>query len=279
VILSLPHSLDQIASKGGPYPAAMLQDPRHAWSTGRASTTGGPVDFDLEWLNKWTSDSVIQDGLKTIFGPGAVVAGFIIFNLVSGWIGLARVTAQAGSRLYTTVRDSASSTRQRRLSCVAARLLLTGVILALQSAWIALAYFGGNAVDITVRSFSSDGFPSLSQVYASMSWNWYAQAWVALSVVAVLSSYFWSRNATSFLGFLVSSPGYLYGFFGLVGGALATVNYFLKTSIGVQPYMLVYMFTFGLAGVIYVKATQYATSGSEWVRDTWRGGVRPRSYI
>lgn len=235
----------------------------------------GGTSVDLDWLSDLPMpDDVIELGLKTIFGPGAVVAGFLIFNLISGWVGFTRVTAQTGSRIYAGVRGAAASARHRPLTSVVARLLLTTMIFLLQSAWVGLAYFGGNAIDITVRSFSSDGFPTVAQVYASMSWNQYAQAWVALSVVALLSSYFWSGGATSFLSFIVSSPGYFYGFFGLVGGTLNTATYLLKISDDVEPYMLVYMFTFGVAGVVYVQATQYAISGSAWVRDTWRGEVR-----
>ena len=94
----------------------------------------------------------------------------------------------------------------------------------------------------------------------------------------MLSSYFWSNGATSFLSFIVASPGYFYGFFGLAGGALNTVTYLLGIGHGVQPYMIVYMFTFGVAGAVYVYATRFAISGSAWVLDTWRGDVRVSTY-
>jgi hypothetical protein len=257
-----------LARKGDRQAARMLQTARHG--TGRRRGTS----VDIDWLHDAGPDNAIEFGLRTIFGPGAVVTGFLIFNLISGWVGFTRVTARTGSRIYIGARGAAASARQHRFTSVVARLLLTVLLFLLQSAWVGLAYFGGNAIDITVRSFSSSQFPTLATVYASMSWNQYAQAWVALSVVTILSSYFWSGGATSFLSFIASAPGYFYGFFGLVGGVLNAATYLLKIGNDVEPYMLVYMFTFGIAGAVYVYATQYATSASAWVREAWLGDSR-----
>lgn len=229
----------------------------------------------MSWLQDPPGpDDAIEFGLKTVFGPGAVVTGFIIFNFISGWIGFARVTARTGSRIRGKVGVAATSARHRRFTSALARLLLTAMLFLLQAAWVGLAYFGGNAISITVRSLSNDGFPTLAEVYASMDWNQYAQSWVTLSVVTLLASYFWSASITAFLGFIVSTPGYFYGFLGLVGGALNSATYLMGIGDDVEPYMLVYMFTFGVAGVVYVYATQYAISASMWVRDTWLGNSR-----
>lgn len=69
---------------------------------------------------------------------------------------------------------------------------------------------------------------------------------------------------------LVSIPGGIWAFFGLVGGALNSVPLLIvwltgKGDYGYDVWGVTYMFAFGAAGWLYLKATQLVLTAPVWL--------------
>jgi hypothetical protein len=215
-------------------------------------------------------DEVAQFGLTALFGPGAIVGAFVILNFIVGWAGAARIGHSAGVHVHRWARNAAARRTRQPRGNVQGRTALTLAVLVLQTGWVALAYYVGNSIAILVDGTRGDAFPSISNVLGSLRWDAYSYAWLGMSILLLLFAYLGSESVTGLLGFLVMAPGYVYGFCGLVGGALNSVTLVTGIDSTVNVSMLVYMFTFGVGGVLYVVATRYSLDASTWARTLWR---------
>lgn len=222
-----------------------------------------------DWLDEHSPDGLLKLGLTTIFGPGAIVAAFLLFNFISAWFGITKVGYRTSKRIRREARGAGERTTDYLIRNLGGRVVLTLVLFFLQAAWVSLAYYVGNSISIAVNSASYQQFPTVSGVLSSLRWDMYSEVWLGLSAFTLLSSYFWSLSVTRFLQFLLIVPGMIYGFCGLIGGALNTVTMLTGIDPSMKPAILVYMFTFGVAGTFYVFATLYALSASEWIKRVW----------
>ncbi|WP_408653001.1 hypothetical protein [Jatrophihabitans sp.] len=215
---------------------------------------------------------LVTSGLIGLFGPGLIVCGFALFNVVSSWVGIARISLRTGRSLGRSVITASASVRLMSARFFAIGLALSAFVLAMQLAWVGMGYYVGNSISVIFNSNEQDTLPHLDQIPGMLTWDAFSKGFILANAVGLAFAYSRRpRNDYEGISATLALPGYFYGFCGLVGGALNLVMLALGSPVeGVDATAITYMFTLGVAGVFYVLATTATFRACAWMKRFWR---------
>jgi hypothetical protein len=151
-------------------------------------------------------------------------------------------------------------------------LALSFLVLAIQAAWVCMGYYVGNSISVIFSSSEQDAIPRLDQIPSLLRWDAFSEGFILANSLGLTLAYF-RQPRDDYVGItsLLALPGYFYGFFGLVGGALNLLMLILGSPVdGVDGTAITYMFTLGIAGVFYVLATTANFRACAWMKRFWK---------
>lgn len=171
-----------------------------------------------------------------------------------------------------SIRSGAANLARLGFAGVGAAIALTALVIALQILWALLGYYVGNGVSVIFRPDLQDQSPDVRDIPDLLRWDIFSRTYVQASLAAVALSHLFARGETlrRFITVVFAAPGAIYGFFGLVGGALNGVLLVVGANDDVGPQGVAYMFALGVAGLSYVGATTKAIASAGLVREVWR---------
>jgi hypothetical protein len=225
-------------------------------------------------------DDLLKEGLLLVFGPGLIVTAFVIVSAVTSWLGFARTSFRTGRAIASGYRSVSRSVRATSRANVGVAIVVALFVLAAQATWVYLGYYTGNSVRIFVEGLNGTlkTPPAMEVRYIPQLLTSDEYSVTGMLINAAAAAYSWIKTVRgrSIEGFtvLLAAPGYVWAFFGLGGGALNSAALLLFSDYDSFTWPnVVYMFTFGIAGALYVLATQYVLGGPSWSRSVGSANV------
>jgi hypothetical protein len=217
---------------------------------------------------------LLESGLGLIVAPTLIVTLVGLLTFIKSWVDFGSFSIRSGRRAVQGLQVATATVRRVSARNMAAAVALILVVLVIQALWIGLAYYVGNSIRLFIEGLMGtvDGPPRLDirNIPALLQSDTYTKLTIAVSCVAAASSWVLRRGRIDRMIGLFSVPGYVWAFFGLVGGVLNTAYLALSMATDNRSDLdvsgLAYMFAFGVSGVLYVIATNLVLRAPESLR-------------
>ncbi|MFD9004526.1 hypothetical protein ACFV0T_26795 [Streptomyces sp. NPDC059582] len=155
--------------------------------------------------------------LNALFGPGIALAAYLLYVLVTAWLGTIRSTVALARWLGGVARDARVRLVEMSATQITAALGLSALLALVLCGWLVGVLVIGNLISFAYRQSGHDFLELQTRDAASLvdwlQWNTFTKAYL-IAALAVLLIAVVSRGAPNvrFLAFLIGIPTMPWGF-------------------------------------------------------------------
>lgn len=221
-------------------------------------------------------DDLVEDALKAIFGPAAIITiVFILGNLTVAWIGAWQTGAKVARATATTARQASARLSQMPRTAAAVASLTTATIVGVQGMWLWLSYVIGNGTSYLFTGNVPPSGPQWGTVLQSLHWDPIVETYVLASAVGIVAAYVLALKGKE-PGWVVAALslpaifwGALTGFGSLLALLVASLHLISDHNFPLDDSSRSMMLMFGIA-VTQIIACSLAMNSTETVVKVWR---------
>ena len=249
---------------------------------------GGRMHFP----NLPSPDEIVVRFLHLIFPQGLVLSFLVLLYALYSWYDALKRTAEAARTGAGFARDWIARITMRPPQAVTLAFVASILLLLAQASWILFSFFLGNIISaamgvnhglhiLMLRAI----VPTWSQFSSNLRLDAVSGIYVALSIAAVIRTYWRARDRTRVknIGWLFTGPAYFYGFLGLLGGALSIfVDIFaplVHDSAHVSSSLVAFLLGLGVVGALYALACHLLARAPIVLADMWSGRNASESIV
>lgn len=218
--------------------------------------------------------------LRLALGPGAILSLIVLILAARSWYQSIRTAFETTKAIAGVAGPTFARLRRMRAAALALAAASTVIMLAAQGIWLLVNYVIGNLLsgligtNHALHSLPGDYIPAWAQFIHSLELDPVSEGYVIVSAIALAASYVSAIRGSSAaaIGHMFAVPGYIYGFCGLVGGALTLILYLFHVKAGfVTTAWITLMFGAGVVACLYVLSCILVFGAPALVSELWSG--------